>query len=81
MEDPEYWLAHYEDLRLTFWARNERPAGEGCRCFHPRPSAFARRVRDEAEGAWLWLATHLPWSDEPEFDWTDEDESEDAEAY
>lgn len=78
MEDPEYWLAHYQDLRLTFWAR---PAGEGCRCFHPQPRAFAQRVRDEAEGAWLWLVAHLPVLAEADLHWTDDGDSEDDEAY
>jgi hypothetical protein len=81
MEDSEYWLAYYHDLRLMFWARNGIPAGEGCRCFHPHPRAFARRVKDDAERACLWLTAHLPVPDEADLSWTDDDESEDDEGY
>jgi hypothetical protein len=59
LDDREYWLTAYRDLRLRFWVRQGRPAREGCACFHPQPNAFARRVRDDAEQAHQWLIAHL----------------------
>ncbi|HEX2276415.1 MAG TPA: hypothetical protein VHN13_04715 [Candidatus Tectomicrobia bacterium] len=76
LEDREYWLTYYRDLRVIFWARQERPAGEGCGCFHPHPRAFARRVRDDAERACQWLIAYLPASNEEDRGWTDDDEAE-----
>jgi hypothetical protein len=55
LDEREYWLTAYRDLRLRCWVRHGRPAREGCECFHPWPHAFARQVRDDAAQARRWL--------------------------